>query len=735
MRRDINIPPADGPATLRGGGGRLRRRAFIAATLSAGGGLLLGVSLASRAAGTASTRPAFAPDAFVRIDTDGRVTLVMPRVEMGQGTYTALAMLVAEELAVGPEHLRLEHAPADEKRYGNPLLGGIQGTGGSTSVRSAWVPMRQAGAAARMLLVDAAAQTWQVDPASCRAENAAVLHPSTGRRLVYGQLVTKAATLKMPTVIPLKSPSEFKLIGTRVHRLDARQKVNGDARFGLDARVPGMLVAAVATCPVFGGRIADVDDAAAKAVKGVRQIVRLDDAVAVVADHTGAARKGLAALKIRWDEGPNGGYSTEQMIADLAQASMKSGAVARNEGDVAAAARQPGARRAEAIYQQPLLAHACMEPMNCTVHVRPDRCELWLGTQVPARVQATAAAVTGLPIERIDVHNHLLGGSFGRRLEVDAVIQAVQLARQVDAPLKVVWSREEDTQHSVFRPSHYNRLSATLDERGKPLAWQHRVTGSSVFARVAPARFKNELDTDAIRDAAGPYAFPNLQVEYVRQEPAAGITTGWWRGVGHVQNAFPVECFLDELAQLAGSDPIAYRKALLDKHPRARRVLDLVAERSSWGTPMPDGRGRGVALTFCFGSYAAQVTEVTVGRDGTVTVDRLVIAVDCGRAINPDGVVAQMQGGALFGLSAALFGNISIKNGRVEQGNFDSYRVLRMNEAPAIETHLMDSAEEPGGIGEVSTVMAAPSLVNAVFAATGKRIRRLPLLPEELKAP
>lgn len=707
---------------------QLSRRVFLGAATTAGG-FLLGVRMSSMA----SDRPGaalFAPDAFIRIDQSGLVTLIVPRVEMGQGTYTALPLMVAEELEVDPMRMRLEHAPASDRLYANPTSG-FQNTGGSTSVRSAWEPMRQAGAAARLMMVSAAAAEWRVEARSCLARDGHVLHPPSGRRIGYGALVEAASRQPLPSEIPLKPAQQFRLIGKHSARLDGPDKVNGQAKFGLDAQPPELLVAAILNCPVFGGRVRRVDDLAARAVRGVRQIVVIDNAVAVVADHYGAARKGLAALKVEWDEGVNSGYSTDKLIEDLAQASLGSGVTARRQGDTAAAASS-AARTIDAAYQQPLLAHACMEPVNCTVHVRKDGCELWLGTQVPTRAQAAAAAVTGLPIEQVQVHNHMLGGGFGRRLDVDFVTQAVKVAVQVRAPVKVLWSREEDTRHSTYRPYHYNRLSASLDAKGLPIAWHHRVTGSSILARWAPARFQNGLDGDAIRDAAGPYDFQHLLVEYVRQEPAEGILTGFWRGVGHMQNAFPVECFMDELALAANADPIAFRKSVLGKHPRATRVLDLAAGRAEWGKPLAPGRGRGVALTFCFGSYAAQITELSVSAAGEVKIERIVIVADCGRLISPDTVVAQMQGGAVFGLSAVLYGNISIRNGRVEQGNFDSYRILRYDEIPALDVHLVDSADEPGGVGEVGTVLVAPSVLNAIFAATGKRIRRLPFSASEL---
>ncbi|NWE73773.1 xanthine dehydrogenase family protein molybdopterin-binding subunit, partial [Pseudomonas gingeri] len=470
---------------------------------------------------------------------------------------------------------------------------------------------------------------------------------------------------------------------------------------------------------------------AALAVKGVLRVIRIDNAVAVVAEHMGAARKALALLDIRWNEGANGQFSTEKMLQAIEQASRATGAVVRNVGDVAQALAQAD-RKFEVVYQVPFLAHACMEPMNCTVHVRAQGCDLWLGSQVPARAQAVAAQLTGLAESQVQVHNHLLGGGFGRRLDVDFVAQAVAFAKQVEFPLKVIWSREEDTRHSTLRPYHFNHLSAGLDAHGRPTAWTHKVTGSSILARWLPARFANGIDGDAIRDPSGPYDFPNIGVSYIRHEPPEGITTGFWRGVGHTQNVFMVEGFIDELAASAGQDPVAYRLALLDKHPRARKVLEAVAQHSGWGTPLEKGRGRGVALTFCFGTYAAQVAEVSVDAAGQVRVHKVTCVVDCGRAIVPDSIVAQMQGGAVFGLSAALFGNITFKDGKVEQGNFDTYRVLRMNEMPAIETHLLDSEESPGGIGEVSTVTIAPALVNAVFAATGKRLRQLPVDSRQL---
>ncbi len=726
---------------------RVSRREFLTVGAAVGGGLLLSFSLPAPLRGVAAGRrgaPPFAPNAFIRIDPDDRVTLIMHKVEMGQGTYTSMAMLLAEELEVDLGRVRLEHAPPDDTRYAEPLLG-VQETGASTSVRGNWEPLRRAGAAARSLLVAAAARTWQVAPSACHAARGQVIHAPTGRALSYGALVETAATLSVPADVPLKDPRSFTLIGTPVKRLDAPGKVDGSARFGIDVRLPGMKVATLATCPVFGGKLAGVDDTMAKAIAGVRQVVRLDDAVAVVADHMWAAKQGLAALAIRWDEGPNARLGTADIVRQLARAAEQPGVVARKEGD-AVKAMARAARKIEAVYELPFLAHATLEPVNCTVHVRPDGCDIWVGTQVPTFTQTAAAKLTGLPRDRVRVHNHLLGGGFGRRLEVDFVERAVVIAKQVTGPVKVVWTREEDIQHDMYRPYYYDRIAAGLDERGRPIAWTHRVTGSSIMARVTSELFPKTLrvmraagvhqliamvtglDVDAVEGAAEPpYELPNLRVEYVRQEPPAGIGTAFWRGVGPTHNVFVVESFIDELAAAAQQDPVAYRRALLDRSPRAKAALELAAERAGWGGPLPPGSGRGIALLHAFGSYIAQVADVSVSPHGEVRVTRVVCAVDCGMIVNPDTVRAQMEGGIVFGITGALFGEITIKDGRVEQHNFNDYRMLRINEAPAIEVHLVKSTEAPGGVGEPGTSAVMPAVVNAIFAATGKRIRKLPV--------
>ncbi|MGH8863860.1 MAG: molybdopterin cofactor-binding domain-containing protein [Burkholderiales bacterium] len=713
--------------------GGISRRTFLKASAVAGGGLLLSFSLpALMRNAEAATANTFAPNAFIRIDRQGRVTLVVHQVEMGQGTYTSLPMLLAEELEVDLAQVHLEHAPPDDKLYANPLIG-FQMTGGSTSVRSAWDPLRRAGATARTMLVSAACATWNVDSNSCRAEKGEVIHVPTGRKLNYGALVDKAATLPVPDQVVLKDPKDFKLIGTPAKRLDSQDKVNGKAEFSIDVKVPGMKIATVAACPVFGGKLAGVDEAKAKAVKGVHRVVRLDDAVAVVADHMWAAKQGLAALDIRWDEGPNAKLSSADIVQQLEVASQKPGVVARKDGDVAKA-MAGAAQTVEAVYQVPFLAHATMEPLNCTVQVRKDGCDVWVGTQVATRAQATAAQVTGLPPEKVRVHNHLLGGGFGRRLEVDFITQAVQIAKQVAGPVKVIWSREEDIQHGIYRPYYYDRLAAGLDGQGMPIAWSHRVTASSILARWFPPAFKDGLDPDAVDGAVDlPYALPNVLVEYVRQEPP-GIVTGWWRGVGPTHNIFMVESFIDELAGAAKKDPVEYRRALLGKSLRARAVLDLATEKAGWGQPLPQGHGRGVSVQHAFGSYLAQVAEVAVSKEGEVRVQRVVCAVDCGMTVNPDTVKAQMEGGIIFGITAALYGEITIKDGRVEQNNFYDYRILGINEAPVVEVYLVKSAEAPGGIGEPGTAAIAPAVTNAIFAATGKRTRKLPVKPDQLRS-
>jgi isoquinoline 1-oxidoreductase subunit beta len=711
------------------------RRRFLQAGAVAGGGLMLSLHLPfANGDAEAAGSDGFAPNAFIRIGSDGQIVLTMPYVEMGQGTYTSIPMLIAEELEVELSQVQLEHAPPNEKLYGNPWLGGIQATGNSNAIRAAWQPLRQAGATAKTMLVSAAAKRWNVDPASCRAQSGEVLHAATGSRIKYGELAADAARMPVPESVALKRPEDFKLIGTPAKRLDTPAKVNGTAVYGIDVRPPGVKIATLAQSPVFGGRVKRVDDVAAKAVNGVRQIVRLDDAVAVVADHMGAAKKGLAALVIEWDDGPHAKLNTQDIAAELEKATLNAGAVAQNIGDVEKAMAS-AVTKVEATYQVPFLAHATMEPMNCTVHVRKDGCEVWLGTQAIARVQAAAAKTAGLPLDKVVVHNHLIGGGFGRRLEADGVIRAVQIAQHVDGPVKVVWTREEDIQHDMYRPYWFDRMSAGLDATGMPVAWNHRFAGSSVLARWAPPTFKNGLDPDTTEGAIDlTYALPNMHVEYVRVEPP-GIPTAFWRSVGPSHNVFVTESFIDELAAAAKQDAVAYRLALLDKAPRAKAVLALAAEKAEWGQPLPERVGRGVSLQFVFGTYMAQVAEVEVGKDGAVRVRRVVCAVDCGIVVNPDTVRAQIQSAIVFGVTAALYGKITLKDGRVEQTNFDTYQILRMNEAPTVEVHIVQSSEPPGGMGEAGTSAIVPAVTNAIFAATGKRLRKLPVDTTALKQP
>jgi isoquinoline 1-oxidoreductase beta subunit len=701
--------------------------------LQAGGGLLLSFSLPSpNGEAEAAGADGFAPNAFIRIERDGQIILTMPYVEMGQGTYTSIPMLIAEELEVDLKQVQVEHAPPNDKLYGNPLLGGIQVTGNSNAVRAAWQPLRQAGATARTMLVSAAAKRWNVDPASCRAQSGEVLHAATGRSSKYGALAADAARMPVPENVALKRPENFKLIGTPAKRLDTPAKVNGTAVYGIDIRPPGVKIATLAQSPVFGGRVKSLDDAAAKAVKGVRQIVRLDDAVAVVADHMGAAKKGLAALKIEWDDGPHAKLNTDEIARELEKATLNSGAVAQNIGNVEEAMAS-AVTKVDAAYQVPFLAHATMEPMNCTVHVRKDGCEVWVGSQVIARAQAAAAKTAGMPLDKVVVHNHLLGGGFGRRLEVDGVVRAVEIAKQVDGPVKVVWTREEDIQHDMYRPTFFDRLSAGLDEKGKPVAWKNRYAGSSVIARWAPPFFNNGLDPDTTEGAIDlVYALPNMHVEYVRVEPP-GISTAFWRSVGPSHNVFVTESFMDELAIAAKQDPVAYRLALLDKAPRAKAVLALAAEKVGWGRSLPERVGRGVSLQHVFATYMAQVAEVEVSKDGSVRVRRVVCAVDCGTVVNPDTVGAQIQSAIIFGITAALHGEITLKDGRVQQTNFDTYQMLRMNETPTIEVHIVQNFEPPGGMGECGTSAIVPAVANAIFAATGKRLRKMPVDATALK--
>ena len=705
------------------------RRAMVKATVVASGGFVLGVSMPRLApAFAAETNADFAPNAFIRIGQDGKVTFTIPQVEMGQGIYTALSMVLAEELDAPFEQVSAVAAPPNDKLYANPLLG-FQVTGGSTSVRAFWDPMRIAGAAARAMLVKAAAAKWSVDPASCRTENGAVFHDASAQNATYGELARAAAGLTPPQNPPLKSPANFKLIGKPLKRLDTPDKVNGKAVYGIDARPPGVKIATLASCPVFGGKVAHVNDGAAQSVPGVRQIVVLDDLVAVVGDHMWAAKQGLAALEVTWDEGPNANVTTADVLNGLVAASEKQGAVAKSTGDIAAGLAE--GTKLEAAYHVPFLAHAPMEPMNCTVHVQADGCEIWVGNQVLSRTQAIAAEVTGLPIEKVIVHNHLIGGGFGRRLEVDYIAKSVRIAQKVDGPVKVIWTREEDIQQALYRPFYFDRFAASLSN-GKITAWSHKIAGSSVLARWAPSTFEDGLDADAVDGAIDfPYDTPNLHVQYVHAEPP-GVQTCFWRSVGPGHNIFVIESFVDELAHAAKQDAVVFRRAHLAKEPRLLACLDLAAEKAGWGSALPARVGRGVACQSVFGSYVAAIVAAEVDANGEIAIRRVTAAVDCGTIVNPDSVEAQIQGGLIFGLTAALYNEITIAKGRVQQSNFNNYRMMRINEAPAIDVHLIRNGEAPGGIGEPGTSIAAPALANALFAATGVRFRSLPIDRKQL---
>jgi isoquinoline 1-oxidoreductase beta subunit len=644
-------------------------------------------------------------------------------VEMGQGVYTAIPMILADELDADFSQVALAHAPPNDKLYGNPIFG-IQATGNSNSIRAFWKPLRIAGATARAMLVQAAASQWQVDPASCTAANGIVTHAATGRAASYGDLADAAAALPAPTDPPLKDPKDFTLIGKPLKRLDTPNKTDGKVIYAIDTIVPDMKIATLAQSPVFGGKVAHVDDSAAKTIPGVRKVVVLDDLVAVVGDHMYAAKKGLDALVITWDNGPNTQLTSNDIWNDLRVASRKDGAIAKSIGDVDKGLTQGD--RYDGEYELPFLAHATMEPMNCTVRLTPGACEIWTGTQVMTRVQATAAKVAGVPIDKVTVHNHLLGGGFGRRLEADMVDSAVRVAKEIDAPVKVIWTREEDIQHDIYRPAYRDTISASL-QNGKIVAWKYKVSGSSVMARWFPPGFQNGVDIDAVDSAVDmPYDIPNRQVAYVRAEPPA-VPTGFWRGVGPNNNVFATECFMDELARKANMDPVEFRRAMLGNNPRLKAALDLAAEKSGWGQPLPPRAGRGVSVQPSFASFIATVVEAEVDSNGEVHLRRVTSAVDTGIAVNPDTIMAQLEGGLIFGLTAALWGEVTIDKGRVLQSNFNDYRMLRIDEVPNIEVHVIKSSEDPGGIGETGATAGPPALRNAIYAATGVALHRLPI--------
>ena len=708
---------------------RFSRRTLLKGSLAAGAGLVIGFRTPLEAFAQGSG--VFAPNQWLKIDRDGVVTITNSVPEMGQGSMTTMPMIIADELDADWGRIRVEPAPANPKLYGNPGIGGQQLYGGSHGVRSHMQMWRKAGAAGRQMLREAAAKEWGVPVDEVETEPGVAVHRPTGRRLPYGQLVDRAQALPVPQNPPLKTKEQFRYIGKDRPRLDVPVKVNGAAVYGTDVKVPGMLIASIERPPVpAGGKVKSFDATAAKAVPGVKQVVQVTNGVAVVADSFWTALKGRKALKVEWDEGRLAGVSSASIQREYEAAVKQPGLMARNDGD-AEKTLAAGGKIVEATYQVPFLEHACMEPMNATAHVTREECIVWAPTQNPGGTQATAARLTGFPPERVTVHTTFMGGGFGRRNETDFIVDAVEVAKAVGAPVKVLWTREDDLTHGFYRPATHNVFRAALDAQGQPVAWLTRAVGPGLLTQrgAVPPNAIDGPALAALRDL--PYDIPNLRIEWTLKD--FGVPVGFWRSVGSSQNAFIVESFIDELAHAAGKDPFEYRRALLGKAPRHKAVLELVASRASWGAPLPPGRGRGIAVCFSYGSYAAHCAEVSVANDGTPTVHKIVCAIDCGIAVNPDQVKAQMEGGAIYALSAALSGEITLDQGRVQQTNFHTYPLLRIAQTPLTEVHILESGEAPGGIGEPGVPTVAPAVCNAIFAATGKRIRRLPIRADDLK--
>ena len=711
----------------------IKRRQFLktsaAASAYAMTGLTIGFHLPAEAGRERSSAPTSQPNAWVKIGTDNSVTIICHRSEMGQGTYTSIPMLVAEELEVDMRAIKVEMAPADPV-YINKLLGG-QLTGGSTSVRDAWTSMRQAGAQARMMLISAAASEWNVPESDCRAQNGQVLSKS-GRKMFYGQLAAKASALPLPKDPPLKNASEFKIVGKPMRRLDTPAKVIGTAGFGLDVELPGMLVASLAQCPVIGGRVVSVDDAKAKAMPGVRSIVTIDDGVAVVADTFWQAKLARDALVIKWDEGSGAKLSSASISKQLSDTLGKPAASVKKTGD-ADQAIAGAAKKLQASYELPFLAHATMEPMNFTADVRKDGCDIYGPTQFPQLAEGMAMQITGFPKEKVKVHTTFLGGGFGRRIDVDFIVQAVQISKAVGKPVKLVWTREDDMTHDFYRPVSLNTLSAGLDDKGTPVGLKSRLTSQSVTARLFPSFVKDGMEPFMTEAAVTPYNIANISVENMIVD--TGVRVGYWRSVSHALNAFANESFTDEMAAAAGRDPLEFRMSLLGgkDNERYRNVLKIAAEKAGYkpGGKLGNGRFQGIALMEGYGTYVAQVSEVSVVQN-QIKVHRVTVAIDCGMMVNPDIVKAQAESSVAYGLSAALLSKITLKDGRVEQSNFHDYPVLRINEMPVVAVHLVASTEQPGGIGEPVTATIGPSVANAVFNATGKRIRKMPMTADEL---
>jgi len=711
----------------------INRRSFLKTGVAGTAGLVIGFYLPGRfeefaVAATAAAAPAKL-NAWMFISPDDTVKIMIDKSEMGQGILTALCMIAAEELDCDWKKIKTEFAPA-AKEYFNPAFG-MQGTGGSSSVRSSWDPLRKAGASARDMLLQAAAQKWGVEKSACRAENGAIYHDATKRKLTYGSVAEAASQLPVPQDVPLKDPKQYRIVGKSTKRLDTPDKVSGRAEFGIDVKHPGMLYAVVMRCPVFGGKVASFDATKAKAVPGVKNVIQISSGVAVVADNTWSAMQGRRALDVKWDEGPTAKVSDETISKLFADQMSQPGAEARKEGD-AASALGSATQKIEAVYEVPYLAHATMEPMNCTAHVQADRVDVWAPTQFQTPAQMMAAKFGGVKPENAFIHTTYLGGGFGRKAGQDFLIDAVETSKAVGAPVKVTWSREDDMQHDYYRPGAYSKLEGAIGADGWPTAFSARVACASIFEAWFPGSTKNNLDPAGVEGIANlPYSIPNIQVNYMRTEP--GIPVGFWRSVGNSENGYFSECFIDELATAAKKDPYEFRRHLLDKAPRHLGVLELAAQKAGWDKPLPAGRYRGIAVLFAFESYCAQVVEISMNRaDKSVKVHRVVCAVDLGRVVNPINVIMQCESAIVYGLSSGLYGAINISGGRVTQTNFNNYRVLRMDAMPVIETYIVPSEEKPTGAGELAVPPAVPALCNAIFAATGKRIRRMPIRPEDL---
>jgi isoquinoline 1-oxidoreductase beta subunit len=687
------------------------RRNFLRTAI---GGLLIGCYLPERRKLSADTSTAQNKiNAFVLVGNDDKVTLYIHKAEMGQGTVTSLSMLLAEELECDWSKIHTEF-PGVDRAYG-----GFQGVVGSQSIRTSYTSLRQAGAQAREMLIAAAAQKWGVDSSVLRAENGKVINTATSDEATYGSLAEAAAKIPPPEKVALKDPTQFKIVGKSRKRLDTPGKVDGSITFGIDVRIPNMVYAVVERCPVFGGTVASFDDSKTKATPGVKSVVKISNGVAVIADSTWAAMEGRRKLVVQWDEGKVAAHSTADITKSFADA-VAAGGVApqRTVGD-ATAALASSAKKIEAVYQTPYLAHAPMEPLNCTAWVRPDSVDVWASTQMQSGAQQIAAQKTGLPAGKVQIHSQYMGGGFGRRGGVDYIGEAVEVAKALDVPVKVTWSREDDMRHDTYRPASYCKFAGAVDAEGWPVAWTASI--------ACPSFAGPNTSTEGVRDAA--YTIPHFAVDYHDINP--GVPVSYWRSVGYSQNTFFAESFLDEMAHLGGKDPVEVRRRFLQKNPRLLATLELAAQKAEWGKPLPAGHGRGISVANNVGSNTVQIAEVSVEK-GKVKVHRVVCAVDCGAVVNPAGVAQQIAGGIAFGLSAALKGGVTIKNGRVEQGNFHQYDVIRIDEMPKVEVHIVPSQAASGGIGEASTPGIAPAVCNAIFAATGKRIRQLPIRPEDL---